>query len=61
MIDRPRILFRTRRTLSIECEGDCLDYSNSHQPFRTLYSLGFREPGFVNFSFPAAGNRPESP
>ncbi len=34
--------------------------SNSHQPFRTLYSMGFREPGLVDFSFPAAGNRPES-
>ncbi len=34
--------------------------SNSHQPFRTLYSLGFREPGFVDFSFQTTGNRPES-
>ncbi len=35
-------------------------HSNSRQPFRTLYSMGFREPGLVDLSFPAAGNRPES-
>ncbi len=37
-----------------------LSDSNSHQPFQTPYSMGFRDPGFVNFSCQADGNRPES-
>ncbi len=41
-------------------EGAFHGDSNSHHPFRTPYSMGFRDPGFVDFSFPVDGNRPES-